>query len=45
MSMVKIAVAFALGTQFGMAIMCCLAVAGRADRDTEQNNRDKTDIS
>lgn len=45
MSMVKIAVAFALGTQFGMAIMCCLAAAGRADRDIEQKNRDKTDIS
>lgn len=33
--MIGIIIAFAAGTMFGAAIICCCVAAGRADRDAE----------
>ena len=34
-----------IGTVFGVAVMCCCAVAGRADRNMGESFKDETDIS
>ena len=41
--MLKLIIAFSIGTVFGVAVMCCCAVAGLADKDMEEHY--ETDIS
>ncbi|MDY3030293.1 MAG: DUF3789 domain-containing protein [Clostridia bacterium] len=43
--MLKLIIAFSIGTVFGVAVMCCCAVAGRADRNMGESFKDETDIS
>lgn len=49
--MLKIVIAFSAGALFGAVIMCCLAAAGRADREMEldrlrkENIDDEADVS
>lgn len=44
--MLKIIIAFTVGTVFGVTVMCCCMAAGRADRMVEKElNDDKADIS
>lgn len=49
--MLKIVIAFSAGVLFGAVIMCCLAAAGRADREMEidrlrkENIDDEADVS
>lgn len=42
--MLKIVIAFSTGVLFGAVIMCCLAVAGRADREMELDRLRKESI-
>jgi len=42
--MLKIVIAFSVGALFGMVIMCCLAAAGRADREMELDRLRKENI-
>lgn len=41
--MLKLFIAFTLGTAFGVAIICCCIAAGKEDRELEQPNTDNTD--
>lgn len=43
--MLKLIIAFSIGTVFGVAVMCCCAAAGRADKDMEEHYEYETDIS
>lgn len=42
--MLKIVIAFSAGALFGAVIICCLAAAGRADREMELDRLRKENI-